>query len=233
MQRDVVLECIKAPGVEVASVHRSLRCLVLPGTERSWNVGRQLQPELFTRLVPDEALLLCVSRAHLELTMDPGSDSVCLRRLTQNSILVNGTPAPIHAVPVPIGAHLGFCAPDSTDPFLVFLVLVCDATAIGITSAPVQQGSVSLPPTHGQGLVHLGATLKHGRQSGMQPHSAGQAPPHLPVTQASCSPVPRGVTMTCVFALGCSVELLPHDARMLDLGRIESGHWQGEALCVF
>jgi len=125
---EVVLECMHSSGVDVAGMPLKHKCLVLKAGEDPWTIGRQQQPNLFARLVPDESLRTVISRNHLQLAWE--RQTLRLKKLSPNAVLVNGTPAPQHEVVVAHGAQVSFCGRDNASPLLVFSVLLRDAAAV-------------------------------------------------------------------------------------------------------
>mmetsp|Transcript_91234 Transcript_91234/g.257671 ORF Transcript_91234/g.257671 Transcript_91234/m.257671 type:complete len:603 (+) Transcript_91234:34-1842(+) len=121
---EVELEAVYASGVDVTRLRPGNQRIVLRGPERKWAIGRLLQDELFTRLVPNDKLRSCISRSHFELAWDSLSNTLHLTRCTQDTLLVNGAPTSKQPALVAQGAHVGFCAPLSTTPFLVMSVLI-------------------------------------------------------------------------------------------------------------
>jgi len=142
---EVVLECTYAIGVDVPTIPLKHKCLalILPGP---WTFGRQQQPQLFARLVPDESLRSCISRSHLELTWE--APNLCLKKLSPNVLLINGAPATYAAVTIGPGTHLGFCGRDNKTPFIIFNVLFRDSATVAAAGPTPLPTHPDVPCTH-------------------------------------------------------------------------------------
>jgi hypothetical protein len=148
---EVVLECTYSAGVDIASIPPKHKCLTLKVGENGppWAVGRQMQPQFFARLVPDEALRSHISRNHLELSWE--APNLMLKKLSQNAISINGTPAPQQAIQLPQGVQLSFhpATPEKAPPppFMAFAVQMRDSATIaacGPTPLPTKP-DVAIP----------------------------------------------------------------------------------------
>jgi len=229
---EVVMNCTYATGIDVASMPDKHRCHTFKLGEMGppWSFGRQQQPQLFARLVKDEALRSCISRSHVELIWE--APKLLLKKLTPNTLLINGKVAPPAVVPLSQGAQLGFCPAANAEgggsgapaPFLIFTVLMRDAAtvaAIGPTALPTRP---DLPvPEH----VVKEMQLRHQQQQQQQQQQhqvlqqqqqhhqlQQQAPP------AVAHPQQPRVVLACSMALEPNgrernLEPMSHESRMI------------------
>jgi len=150
---EVVLECVHAEGVEIYALPEMCRgvafradLLEVPSSCRK--VGRQHQPEFFERLVPKKKDIVCISRSHFELILEPPDNVPKVRKLTQNVLLVDDEQmADNDAVTVQEGTRLGFVGPpDSLRPFLVLRVaLNCRAIVNALGPHPAHRRGITTP----------------------------------------------------------------------------------------
>lgn len=131
---EIVLECIYSVDINVCELAVRHKCLVLHSGQGRWLIGRQHQPRLFLRLMPKEVRLSCISRSCFELIWE--DPAIMLRRVSQNSILLDGNVAPPQiCVPVGQGSELGICGHDSAQPLLVFRLLLRGAETVAAEGA--------------------------------------------------------------------------------------------------
>lgn len=93
---EVVLECICSNGIDcrnLAPAQRAITLEVPPGASTfQATLGRSHQPDFFETLIPEQANLWTISRAHFSLSWEAPAGSVMLWRLTRNSLVVDGKP---------------------------------------------------------------------------------------------------------------------------------------------
>jgi len=203
-----VLECVHASGVDLTGMPLKHRCVVLQAGESTWTVGRQQQPNLFARIVPDEALRTVISRSHVLFTLE--KSALRMKKLSPNTVLVNGQPIQQQDLVITQGAQIGFCGQDNATAFLVFSVLLREGGAVPKTR-PMQ------PPPN--------PDVQHSTDK-MQSQAPAWwfAGPHTPYS------------LVCVLAWGFDIAAqplqaksigLPADAR-LTVGRVhQPGFFEG------
>jgi len=218
----VFLECVKATGIDPMQLPPQQRCIALTGPEGRWMVGRQTHPEVFVRLVPDEAMRMCISRTHFELAWAP-MPSLFLRKLGVNELLVNGTPASTEGTPVMQGAHLGFCSPNSpTVPFLVFVVSSDQwHSATGQQQLPQQQlsppGQAVQPPQWPQQPQQPQQPAWELPKTQFRPDQTAQGAQGLQLPPpARQEPAPTfDYYLVCSYSVACDINTLPISRRTL------------------
>lgn len=141
----VVLECIHAAGLpHLPQMPVMDRCLAFGHHDASWIVGRQAQGEFLSKVVPDENIRNCISRAHIELQVI-GSE-LYLRRRSQYSVLLNGRPVIEELVRTPAGSLIGFHMVGMLLPFLSFCVHVRELSCCASDCAAEPQGRTKQDP---------------------------------------------------------------------------------------
>lgn len=119
---EVILECVRADGVDLLRVPPGHRAIAFPADVGSAVVGRAHQPQFFERLVSKHELLACISREHIELSWEAEVPALILRKLSRNTLMINSSPAADgDAVMVRDGECLGFTGLSDAD--LNFLVV--------------------------------------------------------------------------------------------------------------
>eukprot|EP00931_Biecheleriopsis_adriatica_P116740 TRINITY_DN92341_c0_g1_i1.p1 TRINITY_DN92341_c0_g1~~TRINITY_DN92341_c0_g1_i1.p1 ORF type:complete len:781 (+),score=150.00 TRINITY_DN92341_c0_g1_i1:113-2455(+) len=228
----VTLECIHVrgqPGLPDASPFA--RRLILPAGRGPWLIGRQAQPQFFTRLVPDEELRSCISRNHFELCWK-GSD-LTLRQLSANTLWLDGMMTTSDDVIIEHGSKVGLCLPgDAGSPFLVFCVLLSDTqppkvseaedspgspTFGSLSSPPPEPSEASLPDKQQEAHLPL---PKEEMQSDQMEEAAQQVSPAEQTSQLSQPQESQHVAqllLLCTKLRGCSVDRLPSELRQVDL----------------
>jgi len=202
---EAVLECVHASGVDLLSMPPKHRCLVLRAGEGAWTVGRQQQPNFVSRLVPDEALRTVISRSHVLFTAE--MSALRLKKLSPNSVLVNGQPIQQQEVVLTPGARIGFCGQDNATAFLTFAVLLREGGA-----APAARSPQAAP----------GPDAQHTSESMQSP--ARTPPATAPTWWFSGPPTPY--MLVCVLAWGYDIATQPLQARTVGLpaeGRLNFG----------
>ncbi|CAE8706464.1 unnamed protein product [Polarella glacialis] len=176
---EVVLECTYSTGVDVDTLPLKHKCLALRAGEAPWAVGRQQQPNLFARLVPDEATRTLISRSHVVLSWD--GQTLRLKKLSPNNVQLNGRPVQMgEEVPVTDGSCMIFCGRDNASPILSFNILLRDSQSVSLHPTPL--------PTHPdmpiQQLLSVPAT---SASASIPPSNAGKADPQR-LQRDACSP---------------------------------------------
>jgi len=119
---EVVLECIHAEGVDLASLapeHKSIGIAVGSSRHISQVLGRQHQGDFFERLVPKRELLTCVSRSHVELSWEAPSTTVSLKVISPNGLIVDDSMVTDGcSATVDFGMRLGFRMRGAKESFL-------------------------------------------------------------------------------------------------------------------
>lgn len=205
---EVVLECVFSTGVDVGSMQLKHKCLALRAGEGPWTVGRLQQPNLFTRLVPDEGLRALISRSHMAFTWE--NRKLRMKKLSPNAMQLNSQPATQQEVEVGHGALIGLCGRDNVTAFLVFGVLLRDTAAVlamGPTPVPTQPDMPApWPPPQPQ-------------PPPASPRSQAPGQAQAPASQMSLAPwrftgPPAPYLLVCVMAFGYDVlTALPPEAR--------------------
>jgi len=199
---EAVLECLYSSGIDVNSMTLKQKSLVLGTGDGPWTVGRQQQPNLFARLVPDEALRTVISRNHLLFTLE--KDTLCLKKLSPNAMLLNGQSIQQQELALSHGAQIGFCGQDNVTAFLVFSVLLREPATAAV------QATWQYP----QKASHVSRTDVHqakGMPSVQQPILSQQPP-----TWWFAGP-PTPFLLVCVLAFGYDVTAQPLQARTVGL----------------
>lgn len=149
---DLVFECVAADGLDLGKLPLSAKVLTFPVDLRRGRfvaiLGRQHQPELFESLVRRPDRLVCISRCHIELSLDPrpGAQTM-LKRLSGNPVTVNGqSMAKDVTMPVHSGANVAMSSHVLDEPpFLTFRLLLRsrdDVAREGPHAAPRVQRSL-------------------------------------------------------------------------------------------
>jgi len=194
---EVVLLCVLAKGVSLATLDPMHRQVVLPTTSGTLQatLGRQHQHELFGRLVPDHTNLMGISRDHFHLSCETGGQ-ILLTKLSGNPLFLNEVPIEQgRALPLPDGARLSFqCLADGTF-FLTF--------AVRLVNSFVKQ------------VPRLSESWSPFQKSLDMPDFT---PPRSTVLELSLKAVaPAVVVLECSFAIGIDATQLQDEARCLRL----------------
>jgi len=186
---EVILECVRADGIDVSRLPLGQRAIAFPGDAGSVVVGRAHQPQFFERLVSTTELLACISREHFELSWEPEVASLVLRKLSRNMLLINASPAGEgDAVMLRDGDTLGFTGlSDSEMNFLVVRVTLRT------------RGSVDADGAHP-------AVLITKQQQGVLAKQ---------LTPALTSQMGAAAVLVCTYASRADVKKLPQEAKTI------------------
>lgn len=201
------LLCVRAPGLDDADAAQyqlrpHLRKLELGPGQGPWIVGRAQQVDLFERLVPDSAQRGCISRSHLQLTLEvdgTASDQnspahLHLRKLSQNAVLINGKAVLLQEATVFHGDEIGFCGHTTASILLVFRVVIGDASE---ARSPPRPPPLSQEPPRSLSAQHAAAALE-------------KAP-------GACKMLEDQYSLVCTKVIGQDVQSLPAEARRISL----------------
>lgn len=198
---EVVLECIEADHVDLRSIPAEEKSLAFQVKHAETcflhaKIGRQHQPEFFEKLVRNKDALTSISRSHFELSWEAPWESVKLRQLSRNKLLVDSrlvTWTEAAPILVPDGTRLAFCG--STDSDVRFLVVRLTTRTRSDVDATGPHPSV---------------------KSTLQQESLGNT---LPITmQIQRSPVNNvAAVLECIKASGADLSQVPPDIKAIPL----------------
>lgn len=181
---ELILECILADGVDLASLGPTQRALGfrLEGGRFTQTLGRVHQLEFFEKLVPKLDQYTCISRAHCEVTWQAPAVTLTLRQLSPAAFLIDDVPlGENQCVTLDSGTRLGFKPmQEGTPPFLVLRVLLRDrATVAARGSHPSVVGGRGSLVGGGPAPVQAPVTPSHAAAPAPAP---APAPPPAPAT---------------------------------------------------
>jgi hypothetical protein len=240
---EIVLECVHAEGVNLSMLEPGLRSIAFAvesgKASGHWVVGRQLQPEFFVRVCNSiRERMAYISRSHFEFLWDAPSCALCLRKLSSNSLLLNGKQvSSSESAAIEDGTRISFIELAETARQFVVLVVRLRSLSDVRASGP-------------HPAIRFAAGSRKTAQAPMPtaygaPAQTLTAPPPLPPQTLSPAPVhttrmaggiatalepPLASTpaafLECINSIGCDVRALNGEARIIPLasdGMMELG----------
>jgi len=192
---EVVLEAETADGVDIASLSRSVKCLVfsIDGSKSHLVVGRQSHTDFFEKLVPQAHQLQTISRSHFELSWEPGAKSPTLRKLSSNPLHIDGKHIDAHEVrEIVDGTRLGFSPTKDAHQFLVLRVTLRSKEQVRRDGPHPAAARRSSRPSGGSGMDQM-STIRPPGNSGMV------------------------AVLECTFSRGGDLSRLPSDSRAIPI----------------
>eukprot|EP00930_Biecheleria_cincta_P095542 TRINITY_DN87498_c0_g1_i1.p1 TRINITY_DN87498_c0_g1~~TRINITY_DN87498_c0_g1_i1.p1 ORF type:complete len:817 (-),score=130.92 TRINITY_DN87498_c0_g1_i1:74-2524(-) len=200
--KQVTLECIRSSTQPDLSNLAPEACrLILAAGTGPWLIGRQAQPQFFTRLVPDEAVRNYISRNHFELSWNK-SKQLVLKQLSPNALSLDGEGLSASTAErnVQHGSEISFCMPGVELPFLVLRLLFQD------------QGSAK------------SAKVVPRPAENCSPQEALFRAPHESASSDREEPAPNSFALVCTKLRGCIAADLPPEIRSSAI-RLEGGRF--------